>query len=173
LNQVGFQEYLYEQFADDTFQLLQETAASIGLPDDGAPLLAAFNDDNRSKSIITYFKVCLDQWLAISESCSLLISYKCLTSAWLQTHPDQFQSFVDQPIQAYCAARIEPTMCEIEHVGMSALVDMLVKPAGTMVEILYLDRSPGTVANTFRWEPVDQNGIPLPSPPAIRLLYRP
>jgi ubiquitin thioesterase protein OTUB1 len=49
----------------------------------------------------------------------------------------------------------------------------LVKPAGVMVEILYLDRSPGTEANTFRWEPVDHDGMPLPNPPAIRLLYRP
>lgn len=102
-----------------------------------------------------------------------LTRLQSLTSAWLQTHPEQFQPYVDRPLRDYCAARIEPTVCEIEHVGMSALVDMLVKPAGVMVEILYLDRSPGTEANTFRWEPVGQTGIPLPNPPAIRLLYRP
>jgi ubiquitin thioesterase protein OTUB1 len=96
-----------------------------------------------------------------------------LTSAWLQTHPDQFQPYVDRPLRDYCGARIEPTLCEIEHVGMSALVDMLVKPAGIMVEILYLDRSPGTEANTFRWEPVDHSGLALANPPTIRLLYRP
>lgn len=57
LNQVGYQEYLYEMWADEAFLLLQEVAASIGQPDDEAPLLAAFNDDNRSKGIMTYFKV--------------------------------------------------------------------------------------------------------------------
>jgi ubiquitin thioesterase protein OTUB1 len=58
LNQVGFQEYLYEQFAEDTYELLRDTAATIGLANGGALLLAAFNDDTRSKSIITYFKAC-------------------------------------------------------------------------------------------------------------------
>lgn len=67
LNQVGFQEYLYEQFAEETYELLRETAASIGLSDGGALLLAAFNDDNRSKSIITYFKA----WQSAPARCPL------------------------------------------------------------------------------------------------------
>jgi ubiquitin thioesterase protein OTUB1 len=56
---------------------------------------------------------------------------------------------------------------------MSALVDVLVKPAGVAVEILYLDRTPGDEVNTYRFDPVDQSSVALPSPPTFRLLYRP
>lgn len=98
---------------------------------------------------------------------------QCLTSAWLQTHPDEFQPFLDQPIAEYCAAHIEPTAPEIEHVGMDALAKMLIYPAAIMLDVLYLDRTPGSVANTYRLEPADQHGMLLPDPPAIRLLYRP
>lgn len=56
---------------------------------------------------------------------------------------------------------------------MSALVDVLVKPAGIAVEILYLDRTPGDEVNTYRFDPVDQAGNTTPSPPTFRLLYRP
>lgn len=56
---------------------------------------------------------------------------------------------------------------------MSALVDVLVKPAGIAVEILYLDRTPGDEVNTYRFDPVDQGGATLQGPPTFRLLYRP
>jgi ubiquitin thioesterase protein OTUB1 len=56
---------------------------------------------------------------------------------------------------------------------MSALVDVLVKPAGIAVEILYLDRTPGEEVNTYRFDPVDHNNEQLPTPPTFRLLYRP
>jgi ubiquitin thioesterase protein OTUB1 len=99
--------------------------------------------------------------------------FKCLTSAWMQTYPDDFQPFVDQPIGEYCGAHVEPTAPEIEHVGMHALAKMLLNPARIALEILYLDRTPGSVANTYSWEPTDDNGMLLADPPAIRLLYRP
>lgn len=85
----------------------------------------------------------------------------------MQKHPDQFQPYINQPIQSYCRSHIEPAVCEIEYVGMGALVDVLVKPAGIAVEILYLDRTPGDEVNTYRFDPID------PNPPTFRLLYRP
>ncbi|KAF2397511.1 cysteine proteinase [Trichodelitschia bisporula] len=150
LNDAGFQEHLYEDFAEDMFDLLRETAAAN---DGGASLLQTFNDPHRSMSVITYLKL--------------------LTSAWIQKHPDQFQPFLHQPVKAYCQSHIEPAICEIEHVGMDALVNVLVKPAGIAVEILYLDRTPGTEVNTYRFDPVDHNNAALPNPPTFRLLYRP
>jgi ubiquitin thioesterase protein OTUB1 len=57
LNEVGYQEHIYEDWAEDTFDLLRETASAVDANDDGAALLRAFNDDNRSRSIITYLKV--------------------------------------------------------------------------------------------------------------------
>ena len=64
-------------------------------------------------------------------------------------------------------------MSEIEHIGICGLVDALVKPAGIAVEILYLDRTPGSEANKYEFCPVDHSGMPLANAPTIRLLYRP
>jgi ubiquitin thioesterase protein OTUB1 len=97
-----------------------------------------------------------------------------LTSAYLQHNPEEFQNFLlGQDIRQYCQNNIEPAVCEIEHVGVSALVNVLVKPVGVATEITYLDRTPGEEANVYRFDPIDSSGSPLIDPPTIRLLYRP
>jgi ubiquitin thioesterase protein OTUB1 len=60
LNTIGFQEHLYEDFADECYDLLRRTGAAVPAVDDtaGAELLASFNDVSISMAIITYFKVC-------------------------------------------------------------------------------------------------------------------
>ncbi|OCL02684.1 cysteine proteinase [Glonium stellatum] len=156
LNTIGFQEHLYEDFADECFELLRKTAASVPAADESAAasLLVSFNDEALSMAIITYFKL--------------------LTSAWIQTHANDFQPFLlDQDIREYCATQIEPSICEIDHVGMSALAEVLVKPAGFALEVLYLDRSPGEEINTYHFDPLGHDGLPIPNPPMLRLLYRP
>jgi ubiquitin thioesterase protein OTUB1 len=83
---------------------------------------------------------------------------------------------MELPLRDYVKHRIEPAVCEIDHVGMSALLNLLCKPAGIAVELLYLDRSTGTdptEIDAYQWEPVDQSGIPVVNPPTFRLLYRP
>jgi len=57
LNSVGFQEYLYEDFVEDTIGLLRQISESIPVRDDGAALLASFNDVGISSGIITHFRV--------------------------------------------------------------------------------------------------------------------
>jgi ubiquitin thioesterase protein OTUB1 len=91
----------------------------------------------------------------------------------MQKYPQNFAPFISQPLQAYCRSHIEPAVCEIEHVGMSALIDVLVKPAGIAVEILYLDRTEGTTPNVYRFAPDDHAGVAQPNPVTFRLLYRP
>src|ERR1700759_4565966 len=54
LREIGFQEHLYEDFVEETLQMLHETSVAT---DNGVGLLAAFNDFSRSQSIITYLKV--------------------------------------------------------------------------------------------------------------------
>jgi ubiquitin thioesterase protein OTUB1 len=83
---------------------------------------------------------------------------------------------METPLRDYVKHRVEPAVCEIDQIGLVALVDLLCKPAGIAVEVLYLDRSPGndpSEIDSYRWDPVDQNTIPLVNPPTIRLLYRP
>jgi ubiquitin thioesterase protein OTUB1 len=63
---------------------------------------------------------------------------------------------------------------EIYHLGMTLLIDVLLKPIGFAVEIVYLDRSEGTQVNSHIMQAQDSNGVPTnPGGPMIHLLYRP
>jgi ubiquitin thioesterase protein OTUB1 len=53
LNDAGFQEHLYEDFMEDTIDLLRKVSSAA---DGNAVLLETFNDPNGSMSIITYLK---------------------------------------------------------------------------------------------------------------------
>ena len=98
---------------------------------------------------------------------------KLITSAWLRSDANFYKSFLieDSTIEQYCATHIEPYQVEIDHLGMNACIDAILKPAGVSVEVAYLDRSPGEEMNTFSWQ-----GVPLKGRnelPTVRLLYRP
>lgn len=98
---------------------------------------------------------------------------KLITSAWLKSHASFYQAFLidDSSIEQYCATHIEPYQVEIDHLGMDACIDAILKPAGVSVEVAYLDRSPGEEMNTFSWQGAPRPGrIELPT---VRLLYRP
>ncbi|PBP24396.1 cysteine proteinase [Diplocarpon rosae] len=67
-----------------------------------------------------------------------------------------------------------PVNQEIDHLGVTLLIDVLLKPIGFAVEIVYLDRSPGAQVNSHIFQPEDAHGIPTnPGGPVIHLLYRP
>lgn len=93
----------------------------------------------------------------------------------MKTSPDTYQPFIpDATVEQYCAAQIEPYQVEIDHIGMDALIDVLIKPAGFAVEVLYLDRSDGNEGNSHRFEATNSDGSPMyPAAPTIHLLYRP
>jgi len=60
-----------------------------------------------------------------------------------------------------------PQASEIDHIGITALSEVLLKPAGVSLEIVYLDRSVGREPNVICY-------APSTSPQTtIRLLYRP
>ena len=75
-------------------------------------------------------------------------------------------------MEEYCQSRIDLFAVEIEHIGINALADILIKPAGMALEILYLDLSKGDEANTYMYarEDFNQQGSFAESP-RIRLLY--
>ena len=91
------------------------------------------------------------------------------------THKENYEPFlIDQTVEEYCNSQINPHEVEIEHLGMNALIDAIIKPAGIAVEILYLDRSSGDEVNTIRFDPMTPGGVPeLDAPFVIRLLYWP
>lgn len=77
-------------------------------------------------------------------------------------------------VKTYCGSRIEPHQSEIDNIGVAALGDALVKPAGFGLEIWYLDRSPGEEINrSYYTEPTDHHNVPIANAPMLRLLYRP
>ncbi|KAI9799306.1 MAG: hypothetical protein M1825_004799 [Sarcosagium campestre] len=155
LKTVGFEEHVYEDFVEETIDLLRFIASSLFTEFDDAALLAKFNDVNVSNAVITHFRL--------------------LTSAWMKTHVDDYSGFIlDGTVHQYCSTNVEPYQVEIEHIGMNALIDVVVKPANLAVEILYLDRSEGSEVNSHKFETLGPNGFPLYSnTPTMRLLYRP
>ncbi|KAF2643314.1 cysteine proteinase [Massarina eburnea CBS 473.64] len=156
-NNVGINYELIIDFAEEMFDLLHKLAHSVSSNDGNADaiLLQAFNDMGTSLSIITYIKF--------------------LASAWVQAHPADFEAFITTgDVKTYCSLSIEPSQCELDYVAVGALSAALIKPAGFAFEIMYLDRSAGEEVNaTVFSQPTDQNGMLLPNPPTIRLLYRP
>jgi ubiquitin thioesterase protein OTUB1 len=73
---AGYDEYMFEAFVDETIGLLERTAASIPCQDDGAALLASFNDDSIAGAIITHFRVSLS-FIRYSHSERLSPDNKC------------------------------------------------------------------------------------------------
>lgn len=96
-----------------------------------------------------------------------------MTSAWMKTNATRYEPFIPGNIRQYCETQIEPYGIEIDHIGLMALSECLIQPAGFAVEVIYLDRSEGDEVNIHRF---DNSGDGLVTPadaPVLRLLYRP
>ena len=97
-----------------------------------------------------------------------------ITSAWMKLNPNEYAPFVpDLDVASYCSNHVDPFYEEIEHVGVKALVDSTINPAGIAVEYLYLDRSAGDAATPYSFPIFDEKGVEDKNAPTIRLLYRP
>ncbi|GAB7359809.1 hypothetical protein MBLNU230_g6978t1 [Neophaeotheca triangularis] len=148
LNEAGFEQYLYEDYVDEYFTLMRQLGKALQDGDGDDVLHNAFNDLNLQHCFIAYMRT--------------------LTSAWMKTHQAGYAPYLlGETIDEYCNNRIMPINSEIEHVGLSALKDVLLSPAGIALEVLYLDRSSGDEASLHRF---DAHGYNLAF---VRLLYRP
>ena len=97
-----------------------------------------------------------------------------ITSAHLKLNPDEYAPFVpDLNVDLYCQNHVDPFYEEIEHVGVKAVVDSIIHPAGIAVSYLYLDRSEGNEATPYSFPVLDKAGHEVKDAPTIRLLYRP
>ncbi|KAE8440836.1 hypothetical protein EG329_006398 [Mollisiaceae sp. DMI_Dod_QoI] len=154
----GFAEWVYEDMAEEVTSLLRELADLLpqSVPQAEATLRARFNDPNISNSIVYYFRL--------------------LASSWLKANAASYEGFIPDGlgVDGYTKNWIEPVNQEIDHLGMTLLIDALLKPVGFAVEIVYLDRSEGSQANSHVFQSEDSNGVPTnPAGPMIHLLYRP
>ncbi|KAK4539840.1 hypothetical protein LTR36_010301 [Oleoguttula mirabilis] len=152
LNAAGFDSLLYEDFADEAFDLLRKVANALPAGNADVILHEAFNDEDLQNYIITYLKT--------------------LTSAWMKTRPSEYAPWLlGQTVDQYCDHHVMPIGSEIDNVSLSALKDVLLSSAGIALEVLYLDRTEGGEVNMHRFDPVNpQGGLTIGT---IRLLYRP
>ncbi|KFY38445.1 hypothetical protein V494_04361 [Pseudogymnoascus sp. VKM F-4513 (FW-928)] len=155
----GYQEWLFEDMREEVLSLLRDLAATIHVapPSDAdSIILQRFNDDEVSNAIIYYFRL--------------------LASAWLKANAVTYRDFIPDGlgVDNYSKNMIEPAKTEIEHLGMTLLIDVLMKPVGIAVEIVYLDRSEGTDVNSHIIQAEDESGTPIHAgAPIVHLLYRP
>lgn len=155
IENVGGQDPAYfEDMADETIGLLRELMALLDNPQMAADLLIEKFNSDISPSIIYHLRL--------------------LAASTLKGRPDIYQGFIpDGSVENYCRD-LMAVNAEIDHLGMTLLIDALVKPVGIAVEIVYLDRSEGTEVNTHIFQQTDQNGVPInPAGPMIHILYRP
>jgi ubiquitin thioesterase protein OTUB1 len=95
--------------------------------------------------------------------------HQTLTAAWMKTHPENYAGYmIGQTVDQYCDEHIMPMDSEIDHLGLSALKDVILSPASLALEITYLDRSAGDEVNLHRFDPI--SGFTAST---VRLLYRP
>ncbi|KAK3336101.1 peptidase C65 Otubain-domain-containing protein [Cercophora scortea] len=155
-NVGGFSPFIFQDMAEETTALLDRISLVIDDPERAmAELTEAFNTPDISNSIIYHLRL--------------------LASSWLKGHRESYAAFItsDVGIDGFCRAYIELPNVEIEHVGLNSLVSVLLKPAGFVVEVAYLDRSPGSQVNTYRIPDEASGQHPSDLGPMIHLLFRP
>jgi ubiquitin thioesterase protein OTUB1 len=93
----------------------------------------------------------------------------------MKANRENYEPFmIGNSVDSYCRESIDPYQVEIEHLGMNALIDALILPAGMSVEVIYLDRSAGDEVNEHVFQQLGNDNLPTtPNAPTFRLLYRP
>ncbi|KAK6223504.1 ubiquitin thiolesterase [Colletotrichum tabaci] len=151
----GYDRMLFEDMVEETIGLLKDLAQNITNPQLAMHiLLQRFNDQDISNAIIYHLRL--------------------LASSWLKGNPESYEPFIpaETGIAGYCGELERPNR-EIEHLGITLLAQVLLKPVNFVLEIAYLDRSPGSQVNIYRF-PDEANGQdPANLGPIIYLLYRP
>ncbi|KAL8710230.1 MAG: hypothetical protein Q9220_005161 [cf. Caloplaca sp. 1 TL-2023] len=125
LDSVGYESTVYEDFVDETLQLLRRIADGFPNQDGSTALLENFNDREVCDAIIMHFR----------------------------SHAEEYGNYIEDfsTVEQYCAAHIEPHAVEIEHLGLQICIDAIIKPAGINVQVLVLDRTPGEQVNQIDW----------------------
>ncbi|SPJ74964.1 uncharacterized protein FTOL_04695 [Fusarium torulosum] len=152
---VGNYQY-YEDWADEMLDLLREVAQNMNNPHLAQVLIQEkWNDRSVADSLIYYLRL--------------------LAGTYLKANAATFDPFITEynGVQGYCSQCIDIPNREIEHLGIEALSNVLLKPVDFVLEIAYLDRSPGARVNTHRF-PGETNGQDVNSlGTVIYLLFRP
>ncbi|KAK4189800.1 peptidase C65 Otubain-domain-containing protein [Podospora australis] len=153
---TGLSPYVFENFVEETTALLARMSEIMHNPQQAmAELYQAFNNPEVSNSVMYHFRL--------------------LASAYLKGNTETYAAFVtdERGVDGYCSSTLERHHVEIDHLGLTLLVNVLLKPINFVLEVAYLDRSAGAEVNTYRF-PEELNGEdPRTLGPMIHLLYRP
>ncbi|KAI6085243.1 cysteine proteinase [Hypoxylon rubiginosum] len=151
-NVGGHQAWILEDMVSETFDLLNMIIGAMSNGQDAMPfVMDKFNNAESSQSIVYHMRL--------------------LASSWLRGNADQYQPYMDTTVANYIDNTITPVDREIDHLSVMLLFEILLKPAGMVLEIAYLDRSEGHEVNAHRM-PEEANGQDVLNP-IIYLLYRP
>lgn len=155
LGEIGGYDY-YEDFADEFFDTLKDIGSNVENPPVAHALLRQkWNDANTTAGMIFYMRL--------------------LAATFLKSESERFDPFIADSggVSAYCNHSIEVINREIEHLGIVALSNVLLVPNGFVLEIAYLDRSPGSQVTTYRFPEEANHQDDANLGPVIYLLYRP
>jgi ubiquitin thioesterase protein OTUB1 len=151
-------EMVYEDMRDEVAFLMNDIQAA--LPNQEAAmnvLVQKFNDLDVANHILYYLRL--------------------LTSSFLKGDPNanEYLGFISEDIgiMGYCQNYLELPGREIEHLGVQLLYNVLLKPCAMVIEIAYLDRSPGPEVNAYRIPSEADGQDPSALGPMIYLLFRP
>lgn len=155
LGEVGGYDY-YEDWAEDFVQLLHDAANNIDNP------AVAHN-------------MLVQKWNDVTVTSGMIYYMRLLAATYLKSNAETYDPFIADSggVKGYCSQSIEIINREIEHLGIVALVNVLLKPVNFVLEIAYLDRSPGSQVNTYRFPEEANNQDAAALGPIIYLLYRP
>ncbi len=158
---TGYEEYIYEDMRDGIIASLDELASIMrsGTQDDALQLtLQQFNDGERSNQMLYYLRL--------------------IAAADLAAHPEVFGGFIEHPggLEGHKSMMVQ-TDTEIEFLGLTALVEALLKPVNLGLEVVYLDRSlgasDGLEANIHNFSSNSLYGNAINPSATAYLLYRP
>jgi hypothetical protein len=154
----GRELWRLENMRNETLNLLKDLAAQVhqGKSQAEPMILNRFNDRRTSNSIVCYLRF--------------------VASAWLRTNLKIYQAFRygSFDVHGYCKAHIESPDTKIDDLGMRLLIDILMKPIGVSVDIIYLDHGEGIQFNPNPVEAERPQVIEGPRTKSIvHLLYRP
>ncbi|KAK4073177.1 uncharacterized protein Triagg1_5457 [Trichoderma aggressivum f. europaeum] len=155
ISNIGRYEY-HEDFAEEAHNLLRDIAANIANPGLARViLLQRFNDSTIEANIIYYFRI--------------------LSATSLKANAAIYDDFAADfgGIANYCSQAIDIVNREIEHLGIIGLANLLLKPIDFVLEIAYLDRSPGSQVNRYRFPEEANSQDTTALGPTLYLLYRP
>lgn len=152
----GYDAMVWEPMSEETTDLLSDIAGSMVDPMTAMSILSEkFNNPETANAILYHLRL--------------------LAASWLRENAETYEAFTaaEGGIQPYCTDVLERVDREIEHLGIVSLVNILLKPVGFVLEIAYLDRSPGSQVNTYRFPEEANSQDPMILGPMIYLLFRP